>query len=122
MLLGGVHNLVEWLQSRRATPPELQEAEKVMKAAIVKAPRRAVPLYDFMKGFSFMMGYLLMAYGALNLALASQAVASNAAMAVNVAVCTVGVGVSLRYFFIVPTAFLGLSGAAYLAAWLIGSS
>jgi hypothetical protein len=122
LLLGVLHNGIEWFQSRQATPAELQEAEKAMKAARVKAPGREVALYDFMKGFSYMMGYLFMAYGGFNLALASQAAPSAAAMVVNVLLCLIGLAVSLRYFFIVPTAVVALSGCGYFAAWFVALS
>ncbi len=122
LLLGAVHNVIEWLGGRQATPPELQAVETAMKETRIKTPGREVPLFDFMKGFSFMMGFLFMAYGGLNLAVATHALTSPTAMLVNVLLCGIGLAVSLRYFFIVPTVFVSFAGVCYLGAWLVAAA
>ena len=90
-----------------------------MQAARVSAPGRDVTLYEFMKGFSYTMGLLFMAYGSLGWVVAPTISSSSAAMVINVGLCLVGLGLSLRYFFVVPTIFIGFSGACYALAWFL---
>ena len=119
VLLGIAHTLAEVLGPRRALPPEVAEAILTMKNTRVAAPGREVPLYDLMRGFSLMMGLLLVALGATQHLLATVAIESTATLSTCVGVSAIGLLMSVRYFFIVPTAFLTVATACFVGAWVL---
>jgi len=63
-----------------------------------------------------MMGLMLMAYGTVNLlvigSINNDQVRSRLSI-VNALFCGIGFGIALKYFFILPVVFMGISFVAY---------
>jgi uncharacterized Tic20 family protein len=119
VFLGIAHTIAEVLGARRALPPELAGTIQAMKDTRVPMPGREVPLYDLMRGFSLMMGLLLVTLGVTDHLLAAVAIESAAALSVSIAFSAIGLAMSVRYFFIVPTALLAVATGCFIGAWVV---
>jgi hypothetical protein len=123
VLVGVAHTAGELIgpPAERSSPEatQLAAALHVMRETEVSMPGRKIPLIDMMRGFSLMMGALLIALGALDHALAESALQSTVAMGINVAISIFGLAISIRYFFILPTVLLSVSAIAFAASWLV---
>lgn len=80
-------------------------------------------LYLFHEGFSLMMGFLLFAYGLLNLLVVRKnKIPSKDIIAVNIVVSLVALALSIRYFFIVPIFFLGTALLCFAIALAVSNN
>ena len=102
VLLGLAHTLSELVMGAREPPEAAAAALAAMKEARIAMPGRQVSLFMFMRGFSLMMGVLLMGYGTLNLLLPSDVALSLPVLGLNVAVATLSLALAIRYFFAFP--------------------
>ncbi|VAW90031.1 Dipeptide transport system permease protein DppB (TC 3.A.1.5.2) [hydrothermal vent metagenome] len=97
--------------------PERVKMVQEMKSFSISMPGTESNLYLFHEGFSLMMGLLLTAYGLLNLAFAKiSKMPVKSVMLINVAVSLSALIISIKYFFIVPVAFLGVAFLCFLIA------
>ena len=119
LLLGIGHTLSEFVMGARPSPPALAEAMETLKNTRVPMPGRQVPLADLLRGFSLMMGLLLIAIGALDYAIVRQGAVSSAVLSINVALSALGLALSVRFFFIVPIVLCAASLGCFVASWLL---
>ena len=118
LLLGAVHSL-----SLFEKPIPANETEKQLLDLMTNYHFNLMgslrSMNDLLRGFSisFMAGVI--AFGAIDLALRREAagVLKRAAL-VNTIWLAVMTGVSLRYFFAAPTAFLAVALVIFAAAWI----
>ncbi len=120
MLTGVGHTAAELLGAERPLPPALQDVMNGMKATAVTLPGRQVPLFDLMRGMSLMMGALLIAVGAGQFALVGAVMTTPSALVINLFLSAVGLLVSARYLFPVPTILMGLATLSYAGALWMG--
>ena len=119
VLTGLAHTLAELFGDIQAPSAETARVIDDMKRCNVPMPGRKVTLYQMMRGFSLMMGTLLIATGVLNHMIAAYALEHACLMAFNVGLSATALFLSVRYFFIAPIVLMGLATGAYLAAWLL---
>ena len=97
MLLGLGHGMSELVMGGREPPESAVAAVAAMKESRISMPGRGVSLFMLLRGFSLMMGLLLMGYGTLNLLLPPELALSLPVLGVNLVVAhpELGAGDSL---------------------------
>ena len=99
VLLGAGHTLTEVAMGSQPPREEISPAIEAMKRSEVPMPGGGVSLFMLMRGFSLMMGLLLIGFGLLNLLLPAKTIAI---VALDAAVSAIGLALSIRYLFVVP--------------------
>ncbi len=103
VVLGVGHTLAELLMSSPDKLPEAAAATvTAMKETRIAMPGRRVSLFMMMRGFSLMMGVLLVGFGTLDLLLPAEVALSMPVLVVNTGVAGLGFALASRYFFAVP--------------------
>lgn len=78
-------------------------------------------VFSFFQGFSFMMGILLIGYGALNLLILKnnqQLHLPSNILILNIIITLVGVIISIKYFFLIPILITGIPFLCFLISFL----
>ena len=114
MLFGLGHLFIDFMVTRRPDEPSIFG---VMRRHQVKLPGRKIQLLDFVRGYSLLIGVLLLAFGALCAVLVNSApeilvrVPLIPFFACGVsAICT---ALAIRYLFAVPILMSGFACAAF---------
>ncbi len=114
ILLGGGHLLTLWFAPRTAEQDAILE---VMRNFPVRLPGSDGNLYLYHVGFSSTMGVLLIAYGLQALAIgplcAHNPAAERRLFALHTGVSVLALLLSLKFFFIVPIAFMSVASLFY---------
>ena len=119
ILVGLGHTVGELTSDESKLTEDVQQTIASMKQAYVQMPGRKVALFTMMQGFSLMMGLSLILIGILNHLSASYAVQSSAILVLNIVFSIISVAISVRYFFIFPVIFMGLTSLCYAAALVL---
>ena len=119
VLTGLGHTSAELFAGIQNTSEETTRVLEEMKSCLIPMPGRKVSIYTMMRGFSLMMGLLLIAIGVINHLSATTVMTQAPMMGLNVAVSALGLFISIRYFFIVPIVLMGIATGAYLTAWIV---
>ena len=117
-LVGATHCAVELVMGAKGPPEHARELVRQMQATKIALPGRQVPVYELMRGYSLMMGVVMIGLGVLGhlgaAALSSSTLASSSLALVS----AVGLGLSLRFFFLLPTLAMAVASVASVAAAL----
>ena len=119
LLLGGILHTVSDLLSPET--PEKNEIILQMKAFTGQVLGTEFNLFGFFQGFSFMMGLLLIGYGALNLLILKnnqQAYLPSNILILNIIISLVSVIISIKYFFIIPAILTGIPLLGFLISFI----
>jgi hypothetical protein len=79
-------------------------------------------IFSFHQGFSLMMGLLLFGYGLLNILILRNNQASSIPtniQIINILICIISFVLSIKYFFIVPIVFTGISLLGFAISLII---
>ncbi len=96
--------------------PERDKIIEEMKSFSISMSGSESNLYLFHEGFSLMMGGLLIGFGVLNLSLLEASITPRKRVVlVNVIVSLISLAISIKYFFIVPVAFLFMAFFCFFA-------
>ena len=79
-------------------------------------------IFSFHQGFSLMMGLLLFGYGLLNILILRNNQASSIPTNIiifNIIICAISFVLSIKYFFIVPIVFTGISLLGFAISLII---
>ena len=79
-------------------------------------------IFSFHQGFSLMMGLLLFGYGLLNILILRNNQASyipTNILIINILICIISFVLSIKYFFIVPIVFTGISLLGFTISLII---
>ena len=79
-------------------------------------------IFSFHQGFSLMMGLLLFGYGLLNILILRNNQASSIPTNIiifNIIICVISFVLSIKYFFIVPIVFTGISLLGFTISLII---
>jgi hypothetical protein len=107
VLVGTGHLLTNWLAPKTI---ELVAMLNSMREFPIVMPGSAGNLYQYHTGFSLMMGCLLIAYGMQMLLTLTDHILQNIrVLTFHTLVATIGVVLSVMYFFLVPIAFMALA-------------
>ena len=109
VFVGLAHTMVELIMGSKEPPPEAAATLRAMKDTMLTLPGRKVSVYSMMRGYSLMMGVLLMTVGALGHQLAAGGAGSTGLVATFAAFSALGLLCSVRYFFVLPVVLLGVA-------------
>ncbi|HEY6269491.1 MAG TPA: hypothetical protein VIX11_14400 [Candidatus Acidoferrum sp.] len=118
LLMGAVHSLsfIKPLTPQNATERQLFDLMSNYKFNVAGTMRS---MDNFMTGFSICFMLAALGFGLLDLSLVKERAALLKRISlVNVLWLVVMVGVSLRYFFVVPVTFLSVALLIFVLAWL----
>ena len=118
LLMGAVHSLsfIKPLTPQNATERQLFDLMSNYKFNVAGTMRS---MDNFMTGFSICFMLAALGFGLLDLSLVKERAALLKHISlVNVLWLVVMVGVSLRYFFVVPVTFLSVALLIFVLAWL----
>ena len=118
LLMGAVHSLsfIKPLTPQNATDRQLFDLMSNYKFNVAGTMRS---MDNFMTGFSICFMLAALGFGLLDLSLVKERAALLKRISlVNVLWLVVMVGVSLRYFFVVPVTFLSVALLIFVLAWL----
>ena len=103
--------------------PERVEIVQAMEKFSISMPGTESNLYLFHEGFSLMMGVLLIGYGLLNLSIAKASrMPSKNTILINAVTSLIALIISINYFFMVPSVFLGVAFLCFSIALAISCS
>lgn len=117
VLLALVHavSLIQKPVATNETEKQLLDLMTNYKFQILGSPRS---MYDFLRGFSIAFGLAALATGIFDLLVSGESSGLLKKVALlNVLWLAALSGVSLRYFFLVPTAFLVIAMLIFAIAW-----
>jgi hypothetical protein len=102
--------------------PERTKIIQEMKSFSISMSGTESNLSLFHDGFSLMMGVLLIGYGLINLSLANASmIPRKQIILINVVVSLVSVVISIKYFFIVPVAFLCMAALCFSMVFILSA-
>ena len=119
ILVGIGHTITDLTSTKSETQIDFIQKMKEFPIEIMGSETN---IFSFHQGFSLMMGLLLFGYGLLNILILRNNQASSIPTNIiifNIIICVISFVLSIKYFFIVPIVFTGISLLGFAISLII---
>ncbi len=119
ILVGIGHTITDLTSTKSETQIDFIQKMKEFPIEIMGTETN---IFSFHQGFSLMMGLLLFGYGLLNILILRNNQASSIPTNIiifNIIICVISFVLSIKYFFIVPIVFTGISLLGFAISLII---